>query len=187
MLRASAIAAAIAVATPSLPTAARDSYARSIEASAAKHKLDPLLFVAIIHGESRFRSGLIGGLNQQCVGLGQVCLHIYPECQAGFTTEACLARRAELADPTTNIKTIGVHLAKWRTWCKQKTRRQPQPKHLLFAYGGWNNPSLNLWCGQRQKRGKWVDVASPKTLSRTLSTLQKLRRSTQGPRRRSKS
>ena len=188
MLRGAAlIAAAIAAVNPSLPEATRLSYAHGVELAARRAQVDPLLIVAIIHGESRWQPGLVGGLDGACVGLGQVCLHIYPECRDGFETPACAAKREQLRDPFVNLAMIGVHLSKWRTWCFKKTHHRPHAKNLLFAYGGWNSPSRNLWCGMTQRHGKWVEAPTPKTVRRTLSTYLNLRRLVQVPHTRSKS
>lgn len=126
---------------------------------AAKHgAVSPLMITALIHHESRWQSR-VGGLGGQCIGFGQVCLHIYPECKT-FKEPDCLARKARLLDPYVNIKAIGQFMRAWQTTCPKLTGKKATERGILSGYGGYDL-AAGTRCGLKKTRRGWV-MAIPK-------------------------
>jgi hypothetical protein len=153
---------------------------------------DPLLD-AIIEHESRGRAGAIGGLDGQCIGLGQICLHTYAACQIkdshdpehpayDFENPACLAQKQRLLDPTENLRVAAESLRSWKQLCK-RTVGHAGAREIVFGYAGADGRGTH--CGYRQRtqgasgrRRGWVPVKTPRVVREILDLYEhRVRRS----------
>ncbi|KKL22112.1 hypothetical protein LCGC14_2438720 [marine sediment metagenome] len=95
---------------PKLPKKLRKLYSENIEKQATKHKMNPLIVVALIHGESRFTNLTKNRTNDY--GLMQIHWQRVPWLKG--------KKRSDLMDPKFNIYAGFMELAYWRRWCNGK-------------------------------------------------------------------
>jgi hypothetical protein len=168
MLSVALIALSLRLLHPGLPALARDRYAAEVHGAALRGGIPALLIVALAEHESHWRPGLVGGRDGACVGLGQVCLHVQPQCKDGFSTPQCLQRRAALQDAGTNLRWMGGAFASWRKLCRKRLGREPLSAELLSGYGGYD-AARGTVCGnklerRRGQRPRWVRALHPGVL-----------------------
>lgn len=116
------------------------------------------MITALIHHESHWQSGRVGGTGGQCIGLGQVCLSVHKECVT-FKEPACLAKKARLLDPYTNIKAIGAYMKSWRNLCPKLTGKKATETGILSGYGGYDL-AHGTKCGHKKTKRGWVMATS---------------------------
>ena len=170
------IVAALGLLHPEVERNHRVLYANIIAKEAQRSHRTSLELVALFEHESRFRSTVIGGTDNQCVGWGQVCLHHFVACKEGFETPECDAKRKQLQNPAENARIAVDELEEWRTLCKQRTGRADFVA-LLNGYGGFDSPSKGIVCGQKKtSRRGWKLSPVPKAVQEILKIHRDLRR-----------
>lgn len=147
------ILAAILLSNPALPRAQARAYAAIVEREARRVKVDPLLVVALVHSESRWRAGAVNHLG--CVGLGQVCPRWVPG-----------ARGLALEDPAVNLRIVADGIVANRAMCRARTGRGA-PRYWLASLGGFNR--AGVLCGQRRAGKRWVPIPVPAGVRRILA------------------
>ncbi len=135
-MKATVIAAAIAIAHPSIPRATARAYADIL-------RLDPqpILLIALIRHESDFNPHAQGGLDGQCIGLAQRCLRFEPACRDGYDAPACAARRDALLDGPTALRLLVSEARAWRRLCGR-----------LWLNGYTGSGSVAAPCGRGRPR-----------------------------------
>lgn len=166
MIRAlSIVALAIQITAPHLSKPTRLSYAKVLQAEGAERDIDPFTMIAMIDNETgrSWRAGLVGGIENKCHGLGQICVqYVYPVCRGGgYDGAECLARRGELLDGVTNIRVMAGLITANRRVCREITGHTPLLSRWLPSYQGYNSRTKGIWCGMVERRGKWVDAPVP--------------------------
>lgn len=166
-MKAAAVAAMIATLHPSMPAPTRFAYARILAVDP-----DPPTLVAIPEHEAGWRPHVIGGLDGQCIGLGQRCLRFDPACHGVDFTHggdvlfsslpACAARRAALLDGPTALRELVIEARAWRRYCRKVTRRPPTSRRWISGYAGFDG--AGVVCGQRRARIGWRDVKPDKVI-----------------------
>lgn len=159
-----ALAAAIALSQPHAPQSTLRYYAFRTYVEAKAHHIDPFLIVAIVDNESHWMAGAISDTENQCVGLGQICLSNFPECQAEVMSEKCMARAVSLTDPAVNLRMVASMLDANRTYCKRTTGHAAE-RHYLAAYQGIGGST----CGQVKVRGRWRDAPMHRLTRKVLA------------------
>jgi soluble lytic murein transglycosylase-like protein len=119
----------------SLHPSTAQRYAGYIEAEAARHKIDPLLVVALIHHESRFQKRATSGGN-----FGLLQLRVSPT-----NYPRLLGHEYVLYRPSVNIK-LGVALLEW--WRDYHRRRCGGPHHW-WSHWQWGKVVKNRGSGDR--------------------------------------
>jgi hypothetical protein len=127
---------------------------------------DPLID-AIAYHESRGRSGAVGGLDGQCVGLTQVCLHTYPVCRTagGFETSACLAVKRRLLDPGENLRVAARRIEAWKELCRRTVGRAGV-REVVFGFAGADGHGVH--CGHVRTPHGWAKTPTPKVVREIL-------------------
>ncbi len=127
---------------------------------------DPLID-AIAYHESRGRPGAVGGLDGQCVGLTQVCLHTYPVCRTtgGFEAPACLAVKRRLLDPDENLRVAARRIEAWRELCRRTVGRAGV-REIVFGFAGADGHGVH--CGHVRTPHGWVKAPTPKVVREIL-------------------
>ena len=164
------IAAALRIACPSMGPGVRIGYARVIQETTTKAKIDPFLVVAIVAHESR---GIATADNGKCVGLGQVCLSTQSACADGLDKPECLERRAELMDGATNLRVVVGMLEAWKKQCVALTGKA-ETRHVLSGYAGTDKPG-HIQCGQIRKKRGWKDAPIHPIVGEILDIYKKLK------------
>jgi hypothetical protein len=142
------IKTAILISQPSMPSATATAYASILQAEGKARKFDPITVVAMVEGESHWNSRLVGGLNNQCVGLGQHCLHVYKYCTTtGYKGKRCQARRAYLLNGGNNLRETAKAITLWRKYCRKLTGRSALFARWLYGYQGHAWKNKNKQCG----------------------------------------
>lgn len=167
-----ALMVAISLSQPHMGRGLRKMYAEHLLHESQRYQVDPFLVAAIIHHESRWTAGVIGGEKGQCIGLGQHCLSSLSICR-DINSAGCQTEKARLLDPLWNITRTFQHLRKWKAYCRHKTGRSLE-HHILQGYQGFG--TMTRVCGQHQVHGQWVDVLLPKMTRDVLAYRRKLRR-----------
>ena len=126
------VVAALRLLCPHMSQATRVVYANIVADESAKAGVDPLLPVAVVFHESRWHANADNG---KCIGLGQVCLITQSACKDGLETPACQARREQLFDGPTNLRTSIRMLGLWRKRCLGLTGRV-DVRQYLSGYSG---------------------------------------------------
>lgn len=105
-----ALSLAIRHSNPSISETTANTYAQWVVEEATTRELDPWIFQAIVHQETRWTPGLVRHeTNGSCsVGLGQ----INGKCDIASVTP--------LKDPHANIKRMGAVLTYFRSTCRSK-------------------------------------------------------------------
>lgn len=176
---------AIALLAPTLSPATRRHYAQAAQQAGARHRVDPLLLLAIAGHESRFRAPLRYVVGDELyVGLGQIRARNYPECREELTSPACAARIAALQDGATNLHVAAQVAARSRAYCRQRLKRRPTTAEWLSLYQGYGGrPEVGGGYCLRTRAGK--AVAPPKLTRRVLRMRACLERATRNKRPRS--
>ena len=174
MTTAHAIAVAILLCQPSIGQVRASSYASLLVSEAGRHRFDPMVAVALVCHESRWRPGAVSADGED-YGLGQLRARFMGGCVGDadpvfHPSEKCRAAKVALLDPANNLRLMAEHIGKWQQICRLKTGRRASAHHWLAAYAGLSSPSKGVWCGQsnRLKAGKWVDLPRHKVVSEVL-------------------
>jgi hypothetical protein len=155
------VAWAIGKSRPSMPAEQRKEWARAIIREAKTHAFDPFTLIAIADHESGLHPGVIGGMDGQCVGLGQTCLHRYLVCRESFVSPECAAHRNRLLYWRAAVTQIATDIGAWRATCKRLTGRTALLSRWLAGYQGIDY-KYGTTCGQRKVRGRWQDAPRSK-------------------------
>lgn len=176
---------AVTLLAPTLSGPTRRHYAETAQQAAARHQVDPLLLLAIVGHESRFRATLRYVVGDELyVGLGQVRARNYPECRADLTSATCVARIAALQDGATNLHVAAQIAASSRAYCRRHLKRRPSTAEWLSLYQGYGGrPEVGGGYCLRARSGK--SVPAPKLTRRVLKMRACLARATRGHRPRS--
>ncbi len=169
------IAIALALLHPQMHVGVRAAYVAIIERESKYTGIDGVLMVALVEHESRWIADRVGGLDNQCVGLAQVCLQIYPECRKNFDAPACQERKVTLLDGPANLHIAAQHLVGWRRYCKKLTGHA-EMRHILSGYGGADGNGVH--CGQKRVHGRWRNAKMASVASEILANYAELQRRT---------
>lgn len=163
------IKTAIALVQPNMGDQLRTSYATVLQKEAKARSFDPITVVAIVENESHWHSGLVGGLNNQCVGLGQHCLHVYSYCrETSYRGDRCQAKKAWLLNGTNNLQATAEAITNWRVYCRRLTGKPALFHRWLYGYQG-HTPSDSLrQCGMRKTKRGWVDIPKPRLVQKVM-------------------
>jgi len=160
VIREAAIAAAIALVSPKMPTVQRAELAHTFHAVATRHGLDPLDLVAIAWHESDFHAAAVSADGED-FGLMQVRGRYLAACRENNEGELCKTAKAALLDPHTNIRTAGAAIGAMRDLCRKVTGRSSTLPQWLQAYAGLNHPRVRgAWCGRQKVKGQWVGLSA---------------------------
>lgn len=163
------IVAALQCAIPNMSDAVARPYARVISRLAVEHRFDPVTMISMGEFESRWRphaKNVVG--REEYVGILQIRLRNYPECQKSRFTPECDKRRQLLEDWRTNLQTGARYITINRDMCREKVGGALFWQ-WLFSFQGFNKPKLDIWCGmQRNKRGQWRQLKRPKLVSQVM-------------------
>lgn len=163
------IKTAIAISHPSLNEDLRERYARVIQEEAQEHKHDPVTVIAMVEGESRWQAGLVGGLNGQCVGLGQHCLHVYDYCTGtNYRGARCQEKKQWLLNGVNNLRATSEAITEWRRYCRRVTGKPALFARWLYGYQG-HAVTKTKKCGMRKTRNGWVDLPRPALVKRVMN------------------
>lgn len=168
----SLIISAILLTQPKMAPSTAKSYAQVVRKEAIEHHFDPYTMVSMVHYESRWRSGVGNGT---CFGLGGICVTNYRVCQADRQSDACMAKQNQLLDGAHNLRVAADHITANRRFCRKKTG-SARFHHWLASYQGYNKPGAGIWCGQRKRKGKWVDVKVQHLTKRVMDRRRMLMR-----------
>jgi hypothetical protein len=169
------VAYAIGATRPATPKAQRLAWAKILIGIAKTHNFDALSGWAIIAHESHWRAGAVGSDGED-IGLAQVRYTASTVCKKDPKGEGCLAYRASLFDPATNMRRMAGAITSWRKLCRKKIGKSPQMSQWLQGYGGYSRPPRIL-CGhkrvqvKRKGRSRWVwrPTAVPKPVQDILA------------------
>jgi hypothetical protein len=162
------VSAALRLAAPQLSDGQVAVYAPILRSEGKARSFDPFTLIAMVRGESRWRAHLVGGMDGQCIGLGQICLHFQPGCRGGdFQNPLCLGRKAQLLQGPVNLRYSASLITANRAFCRRRTGRPALFARWLSSYQGWNNRAQSgrqgIWCNMRRgKDGRWRDVKVPR-------------------------
>ena len=164
------IVSAILLTQPTMAPSTARGYAEVIRQESRDHHVDPLTVVALVHYESQWR---VAARNGDCFGLGQICLTNYRYCREDMSGAQCQSRRLALLDGRTNLRAVFTFITINREFCRKKTGRA-KLHHWLASFGGLNNPSRGIWCGQHRVRGRWQDVPMHRITRRVMDRRREL-------------
>lgn len=163
------IAAAIGLSAPGLPDAQVDSYALVVRDESLEHELDPLLVVAVVHNESRWYAS---AQNQRtaCVGLGGICLRVFPQCQDPGRRDECVLLKGRLLEPVWNLQVTAAMLESNRDFCTERIG-PVTTADWLSSYQGFNDRPgrRGVFCNHVRMRGRWVRVPTPRLTQRVIA------------------
>ena len=173
------IKTAIQLVQPTMPDTLAVSYAEVLQVEASKGHFDPITIVAIVENESHWISSLVGGLNGQCVGLGQHCLHVYDYCTGtDYRGERCQAKKAWLLNGHNNLVATAQHIVRWRKYCTKLTGHSASFHRWLYGYQGHAYQDNSRRCGMKKTRHGWVDIPRPGLVKRVIRRRVELIRET---------
>lgn len=160
---------AIGLAQPTMSVELKAHYAAVLQQEAKQRHFDPLTVVAVIENESGWRAGLVGGLRNQCVGLGQHCLHVHAYCRdTDYLGARCQARRAWLLNGENNLRATSAAVTRWRAYCRRLTGRSALFHRWLYGYQGHAANDSTRQCGMRKTVRGWVDLPKPALVRRVM-------------------
>ena len=188
------IKTAIEICQPTMSESLSTTYATKLQAEAQARNYDPITPVAIIDNESKWNSRLVGGLNNQCIGLGQHCLHVYDYCTGtAYRGARCQAKKQWLLNGHNNLMATSKAITDWRKTCRSITGKPALFYRWLHGYQGFGkyDKKRKKWivvCGMRPTKKGWVDVKRPKLVNKVMRrrieliklTERKLRRRRRG-------
>jgi hypothetical protein len=179
------IAFAIGITRPNLPLATRKSLATLLVQVANAHNFDALSGWAIIDHESHWRPDAVGPDGED-IGLAQIRYTEHRACRADRESEACLAHRAALMDPSVNIRRMAFAISAWRELCTKVTGEAPDMHQWLSGYGGYSRPHLEIYCNRRKVKTatgfRWKNLPTPKAVADILASRQAMIRRIQAER-----
>jgi hypothetical protein len=148
------LVSAILLSHPGMPKEEATRYAKVLNEVGKERDFDPLLAVAIIHFETRWRPGLVSEDGEDH-GLGQVRARFIGACRSdedplGNPSEACKAVKASLLNGEHNIRVMGAIIEANRDLCKEKTGTA-KAQQWLAGYEGLNFPEQHRWCRPNEK------------------------------------
>jgi hypothetical protein len=170
------IIAALGLLHPEMKRPQRVAYATIVKREAKRAGVSGLEMVALVDHESRWHASVVGGLDGQCIGLGQICLHPFEACKEGFDSPGCNAKRSQLLNPGENLRIVGDYILKWRELCRKRTGHD----ELLVwysGYGGFDSPARGIVCGQKKAGRAWQLTRLPKAVQDVADKVRFLRRS----------
>jgi len=174
------IKTAIQVSNPYISDTTADAYARVLQVEAKARGFDPISVVAIVENESHWNSRTVGGLNDQCVGLGQHCLHVYAYCRdTEYKGARCQAKKAELLDGGNNLRAVARAITRWRKYCVRLTGRAALFHRWLYGYQGHAVVHPGVQCGMIRTKHGWKDVPRPALVRKVMRRRVVLIRATQ--------
>ena len=173
------IKTAILISNPTVSSGLATTYAKVLQEQAVKRHFDPITVVAIVENESKWHSRLVGGLNGQCVGLGQHCLHVHKYCRdTDYKGAQCQARKAHLLNGPNNLVATAVAITAWRKYCSRLTKRSALFHRWLYGYQGHTMNDRSIQCGMRKTKKGWRDVRRPGLVRRVMRRRLELIRAT---------
>lgn len=143
-------------------------YARALKESSVKHGFDPIVGVALIWHESKWRASAVGD-NGRAIGLAQI--HYQGLCK---DQQSCEQKRAQLLSGTVNIATMGAVIGQKRQWCRKQTGKEATTSRWLHAYGYKQRKDLK--CNMQKVKGRWRDLPVPTEEARIISYHRRLTR-----------
>jgi len=160
---------AIRLSQPDVSEADAHRYATALHASAEQNRFDPLLGVAIIYNESRFRPRAISK-NGEDYGLGQIRARYVGACRKDKNpvrrpSARCLDAKEALLEPEENIRRMGELISYHRKVCQRKVKSGHHSRWLA-SYQGHNHPRENRWC--TPGKATWRVLAHRDRLAREL-------------------
>ena len=140
---------------------------RTSEAKPARRAVRDPLLAAIVQHESHGVASVVGGRDNQCIGLTQICLHDFAVCKGeeGFDAPACLAKKTSLLNPGENLRVAASQLDGWRKHCK-KTVGRSDVRAIVFGFSGADGRGIH--CGMRRGKRGWVLAKTPKVVREIL-------------------
>jgi len=172
------VAHAIGVTRPRATLAQRVAWAKILIRISTAHNFDPLSGWAIIAHESHWRPGAIGSDGED-IGLAQVRYTASTVCKKDLDGEACLAYRASLFDPATNMGRMAYAISAWRKLCRKKIGKSPLMSQWLQGYGGYSRPPRIL-CGHKRvrvkRKGQYRWVWRPTPIPQPVQDILDMRR-----------
>jgi hypothetical protein len=172
-----AVTAAILFCRPSMPPKTAASYASLVVARAAKAKVDPLLFVAIVKHESGWVEAA-RSKDGEDHGLGQVRARYLPACAKDkdpvhSPSTGCAAEKVRLLDGAYNIGVAFDAIETWKKLCKAKTGSERE-ESWLSSYAGLNRPKAGVMCGSKATAGGgWTPLAKTPAVVRQFLAIRR--------------
>jgi hypothetical protein len=171
------VAAAIAFVAPQLSDKQVCVYATTLQHESREHHFDPLIAVAFIQHESRWKATAISRDGED-LGLAQIRSRFYGGCKTdpnpvSAPSIECQKTRASLLDGQYNITLIASQFEQWSKLCQSKTGRS-EPQHWLAGIGGYSHPSSGQWCKRLRVKGRWKDLPTPETIKSILRSYRQL-------------
>jgi hypothetical protein len=174
------IKTAIGLVQPTMDDGLKTSYATILQQEAKQRGFDPLTVVAMVENESHWNSRLVGGLNNQCVGLGQHCLHIYDYCrETDYRGARCQEKKAWLLNGANNLRATSSAITKWRAYCRKRTGRSALFHRWLYGYQGHGYRDKTKECGMKRTKRGWVDLPKPALVKKVMRRRVELIRATE--------
>ena len=171
------VAYAIGVTRPSASKAQRQAWAKILIRIAKAHNFDPLSGWAIIAHESHWRPNAVGSDGED-IGLAQVRYTASATCKKDPEGKPCLAYRASLFDPATNMARMAFAITAWRKLCLKKIGKAPLMSQWLQGYGGYSRPPRIL-CGhkrvKRKVKGRYRWVWRPTPIPKPVQDILDMR------------
>lgn len=179
-LTAAALSAVLHMVAPHVGQVVNLNYTQVILAEARRRDIDPMLVVALVEHESRWRPGAISP-NGEDFGLGQIRGRYERPCLKDFDpigdpSILCDEARTRLLDGTYNLKRTIAALAENRKLCRRILKQKVSQASLLASYGGMNNPSGQVWCGHKKTGRRWVKLPIHPALKEILDLQSRLHR-----------
>jgi len=163
---------ALLISHPAMPKATAQRYAVVLQEEASEHGWDPFTYISLITFESRWNAGAEGdchGGKCEAIGLGQIWARFIGACRNEPSSQACRNVRSSLKDGEHNIRVLAGQLARWRSWCKERTGRALL-RDSLAGYGGLSHPRVKgAACGKVKRMGKWRRKKFSKTTERNIN------------------
>lgn len=136
----------------------REEAAELLEQLAEQYQVDPALVVRYVKSESDWNPNAENVHHTgYYIGLGQIRLANYAECRDGFTSTACLERRATLFDWRANLTETVHDFALARAYCKEVAHVSGARYWLQLTKGF--DVKNHTTCGHR--RGRALPIPAP--------------------------
>jgi len=155
-----------------MPESTRVAYAKIVQKESKERHIDPFTIVALVHNESRWRSGVISK-DKEDYGLGQIRARYIGGCRGtadpiNAPTEACKSTQASLLNGAYNLRQVTKHITEWRKTCRRLTKRPALFARWLHGYGGMGNLKRGVICGQKRTKRGWRDLPVRPLLRRIM-------------------
>jgi hypothetical protein len=162
------------MACPHLNTKKAQLWAGIVQKEARQRQFCPYTLVSIVKHEtgSSCNERLVAdrpGL-EYSVGLGQINVIHHRDCRDGKLKSAgCQAYISMLMDGASNLKVAASIITRNRQFCREKTGHPALFARWLSSYQGYNRRQ-GVWCNmQRDKKGRWRDVATPSFTKKVMN------------------